>query len=74
MLKFAQRRRDFLERNSELGSERDDADRVVNVVLSGNVQNRFAELFATTINAKNRCKILQFNVGDAVMGFLGKTV
>ena len=44
VLKVAQRCRDLLERDAELRRERDDAERVADVMPAGNVQDRFAEL------------------------------
>ena len=74
VLELAQRGGNFFKGNPEFGGERDHADGIVDVVLAGNIQHRFAKLFALTINAKNGREIAQLNTGAAIVRFFRKTV
>src|SRR5438552_10723811 len=74
VLELAQRVDNFFKRNPKFGGERDHADGSVDVVLAGDIQHRFAKLFALTINAKNRREIAQLNTGAAIVRFFRKAV
>src|ERR1700681_1979640 len=74
VLELAQRGSNFFKRNPEFGGERDHADGIVDVVLAGNIQHRFAKLFALTMNAKNGREIAQLNGGTAIVRFFRKAV
>ena len=74
MLELAQRRGNFFKGNPEFSGERNHADGIVDVVLAGNIQHRFAELFATVINTEDRGEVLKFNIGAAIISRFGKTV
>jgi hypothetical protein len=41
-------------------------------VFSGDIQNRFAQLLAAPINAKDRSKITQLDVSGAIVGLFRK--
>ena len=64
---------DFVEWNSQLRCESNDAECIAHIVLARHTQNRFAQLFATAINAKDRGEILQFDIGAAIGGVFGET-
>ncbi len=67
VLEAAKRRGNFRERNSQLRSERNDAERIADVVAAGNVQHGFAQFLASAVNTKDRGKILQIDVCSAVV-------
>jgi hypothetical protein len=52
VLEFTKRSYDFFERNSKLDRERNDPERIVDIMASGGVEGRFAQPLASTINAK----------------------
>src|ERR1700693_227170 len=52
VLKLGQRLCDFVERNAELGCQRNHAECVANVVLAWDVEDRLTQFFFATINAK----------------------
>src|SRR5437660_7673059 len=68
VLKLAQRARDARERHAELARERNHPKRVMHVALAGNIQHRFAQALASTINVKQRGEILHPDVCRTVLG------
>ena len=46
----------------------------MDVVPSGDIQDRFAELLTAMINAKNGCEIAQLDVGAAIIRVVRKAV
>src|SRR5437879_4778653 len=52
VLEFTKRSYDFFKRNSKLERERDHPECIVDSVASGGVEGRFAQSFASKINAK----------------------
>ena len=50
VLEFPKRRRDLVERNRKLGSERDYSKRVMDVVFSRNIEGRLPEFLAAARN------------------------
>ena len=58
VLKPCQRFRDFFKRDAELRRERDDSQRIVNVMLSGDIQRCFAKVLSPMIDPERRSKIL----------------
>ena len=68
VFELAQRSRNSLKWNSKLGGEGDHTNRILDVVLPGNIQNRFAKWLAALINAKDRSEIPQLDIGAAIIG------
>src|SRR5437870_7067935 len=67
VLELAQRSRNFFKRNSKLGGEGNHTNSILDVVLPGNIQNRFAQLLPAPINAKDRSEIPQLDIGAAII-------
>ena len=74
MLEFAQRNRDFFKGNPKLGAEGDHANGILDIVPAWDIQDCFAQLLPVPINAKDRSKVPQFDVGAAVISALRKSV
>src|SRR2546423_15698511 len=74
VLKFAERARDLIERNSQLGCQRDNSDGVVNVVPPGNIQERLTQLFAAAIDTKDGREILQLDIRAAIIGLFRNSI
>ena len=72
VLETAERSGDSGKWNSQLRGERDNAKRVTHVVASGHVEHRLAQPFASMIDAKDRRKILQIDIGAAIIRLWGK--
>src|SRR5438477_1198416 len=74
VLEFRQRLGDFFKRNAKLSRERDDAERVTNVVLTRNIQNGFAEFFFAAINRKRGREIAEVDISAAIISILRQPV
>src|SRR5260370_9645104 len=74
VFEFEKGTRNFLKGDPKFVGQRDDTNSIVDVVPSGNIQHRFAQLFVPKINTKNRCKIAQVDIGATIVGVFGKTV
>ena len=70
---MAERGRDFREGQTQLRRERDHAERVAHIMAAGNIQRRFAELFAFSKSAEDAREILQLKIDRAVIRLLRKT-
>ncbi len=68
VFELSQRSRNFLKWNSKLGGEGDHTNRILDVVLPGNIQNRFTKWLAAPMNAKDRSEIPQLDIGAAIIG------
>src|SRR4029077_6299793 len=74
VLELRQRLRDLFKRNTQLRRERDHSQRIVNVMLSGHIQDSFAEILSPVIDPEHRSDARQPDIYRAIIGLVRETV